>query len=53
MKLSTRRCQPQLVQTVEVVDVDYEKHHRDQRREHEIATEKNKESTRTQKVFTR
>ena len=51
MKLSTRRCQPLLVQTLEVVDV--EKQHRDQRREHEIATKENEESTRTQKVFTR
>ena len=53
MKLSTRRCQPQLVQTLEVVEVDDEKQHRDQRREHKIATEENEESTRTQKVFTR
>ena len=53
MRLSTRRCQPQLVQTLEVVKVDDERQNRDQTREHEIATEENEESTRTQKVFTR
>ena len=42
MRLSTRRCQPQLVQTLEVVEVDGKKQKKLKTRENQTATDENK-----------